>query len=305
MSAYVTAIPTSVRATKDAPDSSAGFHAVATQELMLLSEEQIASFHENGFLSIGAVATADEIAALVPIYDDLFDRRVGFEQGNYFDFAGENDRDPALPQILRPSKYEPRLRHGALYRNCAALAAQLLGPTAEFVFDHAMVKPPGGPPTALHQDLAFWHAGMRHRIISFWIPLQEATEQNGCLRYIPRSNHGPLHAHRSIGGDPRKHGLEAVGVTDEAAVSCPLPAGGATVHHWLTCHGAHANATSAPRRAYVMAFGALADRPLVSREYPWNRRKTTERARRHRASLRPWRRIKQEVKFRLTRWRLL
>ena len=277
----------------------------ASDEAIVLTPEQIASFHENGFLSIAAVATADEVAGLVPLYDDLFDRRAGFDEGNYFDFAGEDDRDPALPQILMPSKYEPRLRTGTLYRNCAAAAIQLLGPKAEFVFDHAMVKPAGGRQTPLHQDQAFWPAGTRHRVISFWIPLEGASEENGCLRFIPGSNHGPLHEHRSLDGDPRRHGLEVVGVADEAAISCPLPAGGATVHHWLTCHGAHANATSTPRRAYVIGFGVAADRPIVSREYTWNREKLTERARRHRASLKPWPRLKREIQFRLRRWGFL
>ncbi len=276
--------------------------STASDERTLLTGEQIASFQESGFLSIPKITTPDELASLIPLYDDLFRRHAGFEEGNYFDFAGENDFDPALPQILMPSKYQPLLRAGPLYANCASIAAQLLGPGVEFVFDHAMVKPAGAPATGLHQDQAFWHAGTRHRILSFWIPLQDATEANGCLRFRPGSNHGPLHEHRPIGGDPRKHGLEALGVCEEAAISCPLPAGGATVHHWLTCHGAHANASATPRRAYVICFGAASDRPLVSREYPWNRRQVTERHRRYRASLPPWAKIKEEVRFRLKRW---
>jgi ectoine hydroxylase-related dioxygenase (phytanoyl-CoA dioxygenase family) len=185
------------------------------------------------------------------------------------------------------------------------MAAQLMGPRAEFVFDHAMVKPAQGLPTAWHQDQAFWRAGMPFRVISFWIALQEVNRDNGCLKFIPKSNHGPLYEHRSLGDDPRKHGLEAVGVTGEAAVFCPIPAGGATIHHWLTCHGADANRTTSPRRAYALCFGVLADRPLVTREYPWNRRKVTERAKRYRASLKPWHRMKEEVRFRLTRMGLL
>jgi hypothetical protein len=263
------------------------------------------SFHENGFLSIPAVTTAEELARITPIYDRLFEERAGYYEGNYFDFAGESDSSPALPQITMPSRYEPALRESSLFRNCAAMAAQLMGPRTEFVFDHAMVKSPQGLPTAWHQDQAFWRAGMSFRIVSFWIALQEVNRDNGCLKFIPKSNHGPLYEHRSLGDDPRKHGVESMGVREEAAVFCPIPAGGATIHHWLTCHGADANRTTSPRRAYAICFGVLADRPLVSREYPWNRRKITERAKRYRASLKPWPQIKEEVRFRLTRMGLL
>lgn len=278
---------------------------VVDDDRSLLSDEQVASFYEKGFLSIPAVTTREEVTRLVPVYDALFDRRAGFDEGNYFDFAGDDDRDPALPQILQPSKYEPLLRESVAFRNCAAMAKRLLGPTAEFVFDHAMVKPAGGKPTPWHQDQAFWRAGMPYRVISFWVPLQDVSAESGCLKFIEQSNHGPLYEHRPLDDDPSKHGLEAIGVRDDAAVSCPLAAGGATVHHWLTLHGADANRTSLPRRAYAIGFGVRGEHSLVTREYPWNRRRNTESAQRHRASLAPWPRLKEEVKARLTRMRLL
>src|SRR5205814_10494594 len=97
----------------------------------------------------------------------------------------------------------------------------------------------------------------------------------------------------------------AIAVHNEPAGFSPVPAGGATIHHRLTCHGADANKPTSPRRAYAICFGVLADRPLVSREYPWNRQKVTERAERYRASLKPWHRMKEEVRFRLMRMGLL
>jgi hypothetical protein len=69
---------------------------------MLLTEADVLSFHENGFLSIPAVTTAEELARITPIYDRLFEERAGYYEGNYFDFAGESDSSPALPQITMP-----------------------------------------------------------------------------------------------------------------------------------------------------------------------------------------------------------
>jgi phytanoyl-CoA dioxygenase PhyH len=268
-----------------------------------LTADEIQRFHSDGFLSIPSVMAPDEASELIPAYDRFFAERVGYAEGDFFDFAGKSDDDPMLPQMLMPSRHEPRLRRSIAYRRCLTMACQLLGGQAEHVFDHAMVKPPGAPATRWHQDQAFWGAGMRHRTITFWIPLQDVFRENGCLKFIPGSNTGPLLPHRPLDDDPGSHGLEALGAVGDTAVYCPLPAGGATVHHWLTLHGADANTTAITRRAYALCFGVEGDEPLVAREYPWNLRKDTARERRHLASLRPWPRLKRRIWRQLNRLR--
>jgi phytanoyl-CoA hydroxylase len=277
-----------------------------TQAEPLLTDEQIRVFHERGYLAIPALLTPEQLRGLVDVYDPLFERKVGFDDGNFFDFAGPDDERPQLPQIVMPSDYEPAFRQSPLRRHCEALAKQLLGPTAEFVFDHVMMKPPaGGRATPWHQDQAFFTPKTRFLAVTFWIPLQDVDREMGCLKFIPGSNRGPLHRHRSIDNDPHTHGLEALDVDEQRAEYCPLRAGEATVHHWLTIHGADANITAMPRRVYAIAFGIPLERPLMNREYPWNRRKNTDRDARIRRSLTPWRRIKQGVRHRLVKMGLL
>ena len=53
-----------------------------------LTEAQIAFYHENGYLAIEAITTPEEIAKLRVVYDQLFDRKAGREEGNQFDLAG-------------------------------------------------------------------------------------------------------------------------------------------------------------------------------------------------------------------------
>jgi hypothetical protein len=87
--------------------------------------------------------------------------------------------------------------------------------------------------------------------------------------------------HRSIGNDPRVHGLELV---DDSVISnpvaCPLPPGGITIHRNRTAHYAGPNVTSSPRRALVLS-ATLPERPYpVERRFPWNDKKKTSRAER-------------------------
>jgi phytanoyl-CoA hydroxylase len=274
--------------------------------IVLLTPEQVRLFHDEGYLSIPQVATPAEIRWLVDLYDQMFEERVGYEDGYLVDFAGdETTGEMQIPQLLGPVAYRPELRETAIWRNCAAIARQLIGPKAVFRFDHALTKPAGGGvPTPWHQDQAFYPRGTRYQTITFWIPLQDVGPETGCLKYVAGSNKGPLHPHRPIDGNRGVHGLEALDVHEGADVRyCPLAAGGAVVHHRMTLHGADTNSTPTIRRAYGIAFGVRQSSVVVSEEYPWNRIKRTAGEARMKAS--PGRRAKMFIKRGLMRWGLL
>jgi Phytanoyl-CoA dioxygenase (PhyH) len=271
--------------------------------VVALTEQQCAFFHREGYLVLPAVTTASEVERLRTIYEHLFEQRTGWKDGNYLDFAGPDGGGAYLPQILMPSFYEPALRQTRLFSNCLGIARQLLGPSAELVFDHAMTKPArGGLPTPWHQDKAFYTTQTTHEAITFWVPLQPVARESGCLRFIPRSNQGPIHSHRHLNNDPHVHGLEVLNVDEKEAVSCPLPAGGATIHHHRTLHGAEANVAGEHRWAYAMGFGIKSAVPTVTREYAWNRSVLTDRELRYVSSLNRWGRVKYRLRSKLVYW---
>ncbi|MEM7345546.1 MAG: phytanoyl-CoA dioxygenase family protein, partial [Chloroflexota bacterium] len=89
-----------------------------------LNEEQIATFHQDGYLVLPEITTPSEIERLRKIYDHLFTIKAGREEGNQYDLASTDEDTAAavLPQILNPAKYAPELQN-ILYRaNAAALA---------------------------------------------------------------------------------------------------------------------------------------------------------------------------------------
>ncbi len=124
-----------------------------------LTEEQIAFYHDNGFLAIDAITTQEEIVRLRGVYDTIFEQRAGRDEGNQFDLAGSDEEGKAasLPQILNPRKYAPELADTLYEANARDIAVQFLGPAATFAGDHAIFKPAGsGAPTPWHQDEAYW-----------------------------------------------------------------------------------------------------------------------------------------------------
>lgn len=258
------------------------------QPTIQLTQEQIDFYHREGYLVLEAITTQEEVAWLREIYDRLFEARAGREFGDQFDLAGtdEEDKPAALPQILNPAKYAPELKAGLYRLNALAIARQLLGPEAIYQGEHAIFKPARtGAPTPWHQDEAYWNPAMQYNSFSIWIPLQPATVENGCLHFVPRSHKLEVLPHHCIHNDPRIHGLEVDAADTSTAVACPIPAGGATIHHNRTLHYAGPNRSDIPRRAYILAYGIPPKPRAEPRDFYWNRLKQTpreERARRAR-----------------------
>ena len=252
-----------------------------------LTPEQIAQFRADGFLALPSITTPAEVAQLRGIFDRLFAEGAGWNKGAQFDLAGTDESQrPALPQILNPVEFAPELRATQFRQNALAIARQLLGADAEPWFEHAILKPPRyGAATPWHQDEAHRDdPGVTYEQLSVWLPLQEATVANGCMRFIARSHLGPVLPHHSPGDDPRVTALECVGGFAPAdAIPCPLPAGGATIHHCRTLHAAGPNGSDLPRRAYILAFRSAVRPDTAFRGYPWNGEKHTAAQARHTA----------------------
>lgn len=244
-----------------------------------LSVEEHTRFRQDGFITLPSIADPDEIEQLRGIFDRLFQTGAGWEKGAQFDLAGTDEtKRPALPQILNPAQFAPELLQTRFRANALAIARQLLGEETQLWFEHAILKPAHyGAATPWHQDEAHRDdPGTDYEQISIWVPLQEATVENGCMRYIAGSHLGPILEHRSPNNDPRITALECIGAFDEAAaIPCPLPPGGVAIHHCRTLHGAGENHSSTPRRAYILAFRGPSRPNPDFRGYAWNVAKHT------------------------------
>ena len=258
-----------------------------TEATVEFTADQIERFRADGYLSIPSITTADDVAQLREIYDRLFDRKVGRELGLQFDLAGTDDdeSEAVLPQILEPQRFAPELNDSLLLVNATAIASQLFGPEATCSFFHAINKPARiGAETPWHQDASYWPPHLDFRSASIWVPLQEATLENGCMQFVPGSHLSEeVLPHRSLNDDDRIHANELrPEMMDHVrgAVACPLPPGGATFHGGFTLHYTGPNRSDAPRRAIILSASAPPTRRATPRSLPWMDAKVTERAKR-------------------------
>jgi hypothetical protein len=216
------------------------------------------NFSRDGFAVLDGLTTPADVARVRALLDPLFERFDSLGE-RAFDLAGPRSAGeaPKSPEVNEAAVLVPELRETLTFQHCRRVARQLLGVPVGYQFDHAIYKPPHNQtPTAWHQDEAYNREPIPLRSIHFWIPLQPATVENGCMWFIPGSHRGGLLTHR-IASRRGAGGTLAVDAPDaDAAVACPLELGGATIHHPLTLHYTGANNSGDYRRAWILHFGA-------------------------------------------------
>ena len=100
-----------------------------------------------------------------------------------------------------------------------------------------------------HQDLWFLDREAEATpMANLWIPLVNATLDNGCLELIQGSQGQGLKNHQALAGYPEDHiGVSATNLPAGERIACPLNKGGALVFQHKTVHRSRPNLTDSIR----------------------------------------------------------
>lgn len=127
-----------------------------------------------------------------------------------------------------------------------------------FLHDQVFYKPPHhGSNISWHQDYSYWQRTGPENHISVWIPLDDASLDNGTLQYIPGSQHWPLLSTVELaGGD--MNALDQYLTHEQMESFKPVPvemrAGCVEFHGSRVVHGSMPNNSDIPRRALVLNY---------------------------------------------------
>lgn len=232
-----------------------GSHAPAR---LALTKQEIARFRRQGFLIVDRpLIAADDLAVVRQLIDDLFEHFNSLPRDLAYDLGDVqvHDGPQQIPEINDALKLEPRLAATAAFARCRDLARQLLNDRVYCYFDHAICKPPhNDAATEWHQDLAYSPNLADRDAVHIWLALQDVTEANGCMHFVPDEGRRGLLPHRRRGNSSLTHALVAEDFDSTTAVACPLGAGMATVHRLTTLHYTAPNTTDEPRVAWILHF---------------------------------------------------
>lgn len=223
-----------------------------------LSNEQVAHFHEYGYLAGIKMLDDAQIEVLRRELEEVIDPNHPAHH-LFYEYQSNESEDPnsVLFHSLGHWRITPGF-HDILWNPAFVMAAyQLLeNRPVRFWHDQLFCKPAKhGGVVAWHQDYSYWTRTVAMQHLTCWTGLDDASVENGCLHYIPKSHKWGLLDAPALAGD--MNGLMEY-LTDEQKeqfknpVAIELKKGYAAFHHPLMVHGSYENKSNISRRAFVL-----------------------------------------------------
>lgn len=239
-----------------------------------LTREQVEFYHEHGYLIGVPILNDRQVDALREELAGIMDPSHP-SHDLFYEFHSNESADPdrVLFHALGAWRISPGF-HDLLWCPRFTMAAhQLLNSGVRFWHDQLFCKPAQhGGVVAWHQDYSYWTRTTPMAHLTCWIGLDDSTQDNGCVHYVPGSPRWNLLPITGLAGDMtaiREVLSDEQWETFQHPVPVVLKAGECSFHHPLMIHGSYENRTDRPRRATVInvfADGTRSDsdEPLLS-----------------------------------------
>lgn len=231
-------------------------------ERYVVTPEDVEAFRRDGYVHLPGVMSPEEMDEIEAVYDRFLRREIAVPGKDFNDMTtGEHGTDPtgyAIVNVMLPRKYYPQWQGNTFERRAESIAEQLCGEGMVIDFDQLLAKQPGRDDAVFgwHQDQAYWIDTDDRRTATCWLAVDDSTLDNGCLQFLPGSNHEPVRPHRPLHGDrSESHTLVTDLLPTDVMRPVPIRRGDITVHGEGILHGSGGN-TSADswRRAYIVAL---------------------------------------------------
>lgn len=229
----------------------------------VVTDEDRAAFNRDGYVHLRGVMSPEEMDEIEAVYDRFLRREITVVGKDFNDMTtGEHGTDPsgyAIVNVMLPRKYHPEWQGNLYEQRTASIAEQLCGEGMTLDFDQLLAKQPGRDDAVFgwHQDQAYWIDTDDRRTATCWLAVDDSTLENGCLQFLPGSNHEPVRPHRPLHGDDRtkSHTLVTDLRPDDVLRPVPISRGDITVHGEGILHGSGGNTSAGSwRRAYIVAY---------------------------------------------------
>ncbi len=241
----------------------------------MLNQDQVESFHRNGFLNGGSVLGDAEIAEFTEELERIVEQgKRGFKDDepqpiSFRDINALRTGDVKQPvwQIVNIWEASDPFHRLIYHPSIVKAVSQLTGEPALSVWhDQIQYKPASyGGATTWHQDAPLWPSIRPMTPVSAWIPVDDADAENGCMWMVPGSHRWGnqiafLRRQEKLTGLTEFAGLETFEPPATAEIKTvdpepwPVKRGEVSFHHSMAWHGSPVNHSSRPRRAIAIHY---------------------------------------------------
>ena len=221
-----------------------------------IGPEQLAFFHQQGFLAVAEAFSPAQVADAANAVYDLIDGKQPEFRGVQLEASAQGlklagaARREAVRKLMKFVDWDVRFQPLAADPDLLDVLARLMGDTPVLFQEMALLKPPGGREKPWHQDCAYFNYPLGTTIIGVWISLDHASVENGCLHILPGTHReGPVNHFKR-----RDWQICDTDVQTERDVVMPLAPGGCLLWHGMTHHGSPTNPSQKMRRALQLHY---------------------------------------------------
>src|SRR5215470_19152267 len=233
-----------------------------------LTDEQVASYHREGYLALPRFLDPDRVEALRRLTDAFVERSRSLTRTDaIFDLDPRHTAAaPAVRRIKNPADNDPLYLWVTQESPILDVVSELIGSSIRF--HHSKLNLKGGligAPVEVHQDAAFYpHSN--DDVLAVGLLLDDPNAENGAMSVLPGSHRGPIYTHydaqgRFVGG---MRAEDIARLDRHAAVLLALPAGSIHIHHYRLVHWSAPNTSPADRRLLINAYSAADAIPLAA-----------------------------------------
>jgi phytanoyl-CoA hydroxylase len=216
-----------------------------------LDAQQVSSFDRDGFCLVTdafSAATIAELAAAIDPWESATTEFLQQQPDGALFIAQADSITFTVHLVSRDETCQRFTRHPSLL----GVVADLIGPDVRMYWDQAVYKKPE-PDREFpwHQDNGYAYVEPQ-QYLTCWIPLTNATVDNGCPWVAPGIHRRGTLAHRA-----GRFGLtcfDAVPEVERAAIPVEAEVGSAVVFSSLTPHRTGPNLSGAVRKAYIVQY---------------------------------------------------
>lgn len=229
-----------------------------------LSDAQVSKYRKEGYLVVPSFFGPDVLDRVDMTIRKLTEEALASED---LSKVMELEPEPFEGQTLVRRFHNPYELHETFRQVATAVGLvdcvqSLIGPNLNLQHSKLNMKPPAvGSVVEWHQDLAYF-PHTNDDLVTLLVYLDDATEENGCLRVLPR-NHTHFFDHH--GADGYFAGM----ITEDLEslqfgrpVSLEGPAGSVIFMHCMTPHSSHPNRSAKPRRTLIFEYRAADAFPI-------------------------------------------
>ena len=206
----------------------------------MLTSEQVAQYHEDGYVIPDYRLPKAELAAIGGHHDRLVARQPEFR--NY------------CPSLLA---HDLAFLNYARIPEILDMVEQVIGPNIALWNSSFFAKPArNGFGTPWHQDGEYWPLRPL-ATCTVWIAIDDSTPENGCLRVIRGSHMGQRLRKHHTNADPEltlNQEIDADELDEADAVDLVLKAGQISLHDVYLTHGSMANRSERSRRGMTLRY---------------------------------------------------